>query len=505
MNPRPKSRRQLLIGHVSVLFLVGPIAVQAQTWQYTPPNTPVSQSQSPTTPSATSAEAIFHARDPGLREVILTEPQFISGLSDRELQMWASSKAKFEKTDTVKDDGLGPTFNLDSCQGCHAYPQTGGASPPKNPEYTYWSRHIADKHKYPIPSFITADGPTREVRFKKNPDGSTDGGVHDLFTIKGVEGVDAFLNGCKEETSSLPNFDEEARSRNAIFRIPTPTFGLGLIEQIRDIDIIENVGAKTQRLRDTYGVAGKVNLINSGNAITTRVNRNGNDGTVARFGWKAQNKSLLIFSGEAYNVEMGISNELFQTERDETPACQVPPPPVSAGAPNDVTNADSMDLPYGVLSDIEKFAIFMRFLAPPAPSLENPGGAASIKAGSEIFDDIGCAACHTRKLRTSPFSRIAALRDKDVFLFSDLALHNMGEKLEDGISQGNAGPHDFRTAPLWGLGQRIWLLHDGRTKDLIEAIRDHRSAGSEANKVIQNFEALPERQKQNLLNFLRSL
>jgi CxxC motif-containing protein (DUF1111 family) len=69
-----------------------------------------------------------------------------------------------------------------------------------------------------------------------------------------------------------------------------------------------------------YGVSGRVNIINAGHALTARENRNGNDGTIARFGWKAQNKSLLAFAGEAYNVEMGISNELFQTEREEDPS-----------------------------------------------------------------------------------------------------------------------------------------------------------------------------------------
>ena len=95
--------------------------------------------------------------------------------------------------------------------------------------------------------------------------------------------------------------------------------------------------------------------------VTGQGNRNGNDGTFARFGWKAQNKSLLVFSGEAYNVEMGITNELFQTERDETPSCQF------AKTPNNVTTLDAKS-PIEGLSAIEKFAFFMRFLAAPVPS-----------------------------------------------------------------------------------------------------------------------------------------
>jgi CxxC motif-containing protein (DUF1111 family) len=100
---------------------------------------------------------------------------------------------------------------------------------------------------------------------------------------------------------------------------------------------------------------------------------------------------------------------------------------------------------------------------------------------------------------------VAALRNQVANLYSDLLLHDMGKGLADGVSQGQAGPSEFRTAPLWGLGQRIFFLHDGRTSDLVEAIKEHRSDGSQANRVIGNFNDLKEKQKQDLLNFLRSL
>jgi CxxC motif-containing protein (DUF1111 family) len=102
-------------------------------------------------------------------------------------------------------------------------------------------------------------------------------------------------------------------------------------------------------------------------------------------------------------------------------------------------------------------------------------------------------------------STVAALRNRDVNLFSDLLVHDMGDGLADGITQGSAGPREFRTAPLWGLGQRIFFLHDGRTSDLKEAIQEHQSNGSEANEVVRNFNNLRENEKQDVLNFLRSL
>jgi CxxC motif-containing protein (DUF1111 family) len=89
--------------------------------------------------------------------------------------------------------------------------------------------------------------------------------------------------------------------------------------------------------------------------------------------------------------------------------------------------------------------------------------------------------------------------------FSDFAVHNMGYGLADGVTQGNANGQEFRTAPLWGIGQRIFFLHDGRTNDLHQAILAHASPTSEANAVINNFNLLAPQQKQDLLNYLRSL
>jgi CxxC motif-containing protein (DUF1111 family) len=244
-------------------------------------------------------------------------------------------------------------------------------------------------------------------------------------------------------------------------------------------------------------VSGHPNAIQGGN-----VNRSGNDGTITRFGWKAQNKSLLMFAGEAYNVEMGISNQLFPQERDEGSACQGGFP-----TPNDTSNFSASST-MAALSDIEAFADFMRMLAPPTPAPPT----ASTQHGNMLFVTIGCALCHTPSLTTgraiasgSGTSPSRALSNQTAALFSDLLVHHMGAGLADGITQGAAGPDEFRTAPLWGVGQRVFFLHDGRTSDIITAIRDHASEGSEANRIVQNFQALSAADQQDLVNFLRSL
>lgn len=431
------------------------------------------------------------ARDPGVRGGAAGAGSPLAGLSETELAFFNASKDEFEDADDI-EEGLGPTMNLDSCAGCHLEPAVGGTSPRVNPQVEFANKNGATNT---IPSFITPKGPVREARFVKNADGTPDGGVHDLFTIAGQ--TDA--PGC---VLAQPDFAKELAYHNVIFRIPTPLFGAGLIEQILDQAILANQSNDMPK-KKALKIAGRANIVLAGHAISGQANNNGNDGTIARFGWKAQNKSLLLFSGEAYNVEMGITNELFQTERDETPSCQF------ATVPNTITTTDAKT-PVETISPIEKFAIFSRFLAAPTPSLDTPGGADSIARGRNQFNDIGCALCHTPTFNTGNAS-VAALRNQPVNLFSDLLVHDMGPGLADGITQGQAGPTEFRTAPLWGLGQRLFFLHDGRTSDLLDAIQAHRSGSfftfnaSEANGVIKNFNGLQDRQKQDILNFLRSL
>jgi CxxC motif-containing protein (DUF1111 family) len=370
-----------------------------------------------------------------------------------------------------------------------------------NPQFTFWKANLSKTNQ--IPSFIKGSDPAnpgftpvREARFifDENDKTHLDGGVHSLFTIVGLPGAENCTN------LKQPDFEKAVRDNNVIFRIPTPVFGTGLIEQIPDAAIEENQKYQLKE-KESYGIGGKSNITMAGRTITGLPNRNGNDGIIARFGWKAQNKSLLVFAGEAYNVEMGISNELFPNERDETPECQ------GKNAPNDRTHPERPD-PLDILSDAEKFAAFMRLLAPPEPSKDMPGGSVSIEKGKGLFKEVGCALCHTPKLMTGK-SDIPSLDSKPVNLYSDLLLHKMGPKLADGVKQGQADVDEFRTAPLWGLGQRTWLLHDGRTFDLLQAIDEHASGTgsnqSEANKSVQEFHGLSKESKQNLLNFLRSL
>jgi CxxC motif-containing protein (DUF1111 family) len=421
------------------------------------------------------------AHDPGVRGGAPGAGTPIAGLTANQLNFFSAGLTNFGVIDSVSGTisntgiGLGPRFNAEGCAQCHAQPATGGSSPFVNPQVAAATDQGATNQ---VPSFITANGPVREARFPYTLDlRHVDGGVHALFTITGR--TDA--PGCNIQQD---DFRTAAREGDLIFRIPTPVFGGGLIEAISDAAIIANMNANLSQ-KHNLGIGGMPNT-------------SGNDGTITRFGWKAQNKSLEIFSGEAYNVEVGVTNELFNSERDQTPSCQF------NATPEDSMNfdLDGTALP----SDITRFTMFMRFLDQPQPGQ----GSGSTQHGGQLFSQIGCALCHTASFTTGP-SSVAALSNIPANLYSDILLHHMGPNLADNVSQGAAAGDQFRTAPLWGLGQRIFFLHDGRTSDLVQAIEYHFSNGnrqypsSEANGVVNNYNRLSPSDQQDLLNFLRSL
>jgi CxxC motif-containing protein (DUF1111 family) len=413
---------------------------------------------------------------PGPPPVPPTAGQPLQGLNAGELAYFMEGGKRFAEIDSVsgtqpgaRGKGLGPRFNSNSCVSCHAHPGPGGSSPALNPQIPIAMSYGATNT---IPSFISQNGPVRVARFVRNPDGSPDGGVHDLFVISGRSDA----QGCQ---IAQPDFATAVAQNNTSLRIPTPLFGAGFIEAITDTVILTNKGANGPA-KQALGIRG-------------HENRSGNDGTITRFGWKAQNKSLAIFGGEAYNVEQGVSNELFPQQRDETPSCNF------NRLPEDRTDYTAGSLFTG-MSDTTGFAAFMKFLAPLQPTPDTP----SIVNGRRVFDQVGCALCHTPVLITGNAIE-PALRNQPAQLYSDLLLHRMGSGLADGVQQGDAHGDDWRTAPLWGLGRRLFFLHDGRTTDLGQAVQDHASQNSEANGVVAAFNALPAQAKQDVINFLRSL
>jgi hypothetical protein len=409
----------------------------------------------------------------------------------------------FSPLKLVNSAGMGPVFNADQCFICHFQPQIGGSSPRVNPAQVIAHRLGGTNT---VPAFEEPNGVFRETRFKFKPDGSRDGGVHSLFTLQG-------RSDAPECTLRQPDFTREMARRNIAFRIPLQLFGLGLIESIQDKAIMANMNANAEVKRQ-LGITGHPNLVP-------------NNGTISRFGWKAQNASINMFAGEAYSVEMGISNDLFPISRNEEDGCNL------AYEPFDIprTGVELYTNPLKIMPAWLMFTEFMRLVDAPQPVAFDT----SAQHGQQLFSEIGCTLCHTPSFKTPGVANpqgpsqeigphVAALRGRTVNLYSDLLVHHMGATLADNIIQGNAGPDEFRTTPLWGVGTRLFLLHDGRTDNLLVAIRDHHSRAhsdggnnpardsqsqtykpSEANAVVERFEELSENDKQAILNFLRDL
>ena len=409
------------------------------------------------------------------------------GLSAANLGACEQAVIRLQEVDSVHGTvgtesglGLGPTFNGNSCATCHSQPAVLGSSPgmasPQNPvPNPQIALATLDGAKNTVPSFITAAGPVREVRFQ------SDNGVHDLFTIAGRSDA----SGCN---ATQPNFSANAIS----FRIPTPLFGLGLVENTPDATLQSNLAQSSAQ----FGTGGTFNT-------------SGNDGTITRFGWKAQNKSLLIFAEEAYNVEQGVTSEGFPNERSggagNTQGCLGLNP-----TPEDITNlgGSGESTVSDVSSDTLNFALAVRLSKAAAPATapftigETTITANEITEGSNQFVNAGCASCHTPSLTTAAASFDPAMSNVTFHPYSDFAIHHMGSGLADGITQGNAGSDQFRTAPLWGVGQRLFLLHDGRTSSLTAAIEAH---AGDAATVIANFNKLSASDQQDIIYFLRSL
>jgi CxxC motif-containing protein (DUF1111 family) len=390
--------------------------------------------------------------------------------------------------DTTNSAGLGGRFNSDQCIACHSHPAAGGTSPAINPSFAIAGRKGATNR---VPFFETRDGPTREVRFLFHEDGTRDGSVHQKFTVAGRSDAPT----CH---LAQPDFERAAVVNGLGFRIPTPLFGLGLVDSIPDKEILAHLASRPER-KARLGIHGTPN-------------RATNNATIGRFGWKAQNASITVFAGEAYNVEMGITNELFPISKTEDETCNL------GAEPNDVTRVekDKFDDPLEVMADWLMFSLFTRFLDAPQPVALTH----TAERGARLFEEVGCSECHvpSMKTRPAPLGPLSpALAGKTANLFSDLVLHHMGANLADNVIQGDAGPDMFRTAPLWGVGQRLFFLHDGRTNDLYSAIRAHYSPAtpargrdpaypaSEANEVVINYFRLSASQQQDVLDFLRSL
>lgn len=361
----------------------------------------------------------------------------IAGLSPSEFSEFRLGLDDFLEVETA-EEGLGPAFNGTSCAGCHNLPAIGGGG---------LILEVRAGYRDETGQFRTFD-----------PSGETL--MHLLSTP---------THGCQP---GIPN-----QATIVARRAPIPVFGAGLVEAILDETII---ALEDPFDRDRDGISGRAAIVRDVDTGRMRV---------GRFGWKAQHATLISFGADAYRNEMGITNDLFPTEvafgirPEQIKLCDPFPDPEDRRDPRTGRRG------------IDNFASFMRFLAPLA---RGPIGAEE-QFGEQVFNAVGCAACHTPAISTGPSSRPFFNRVQ-VPLFSDLLLHDIGTG--DGIPQGAATDREIRTPALWGLRFRRPLLHNGSAVTIDDAIRRH---AGEAEEVRRNFERLSDTALGALLAFLRSL
>jgi CxxC motif-containing protein (DUF1111 family) len=388
----------------------------------------------------------------------------LGGVTPNEKAAWGAGRVQFQVVVTP-EAGLGPIFNGQSCFQCHTQPDTNGK---------------------PV---VGGAGAVTETRF------GTPNGVFDLIHQSSLN---------PDAQDGVP-FDATIVAH----RKSNHLFGFGFLEAIPDATII--AGANVAK---PDGIKGRAAVLNDSvtNLIASGIFPNGVPNTVGRFGFKCQQASLLAFAADGSINELGVTNRFFTTDLSphlrgtepvsDTARDAAEPAGITATTLQDTPlnpgpeNADFNSVDFNP-DNIDRFTVFMQLNAPPPPV---PLTASALR-GQTKFSQINCSGCHTPSMTTGASKISQTLAFKNVALYSDLLLHDMGT-LNDNIPQANAAGNEMRTMPLFGLRGRSPFLHDGRAATVFDAIRMH---DGEAAKVRDRFLQLPAQDQQDVINFLGSI
>jgi len=366
------------------------------------------------------------------------------------------NKFIFSERETI-EDGLGPTYNDVGCIECHQSVDVGAFGQ----QMEFRAGHITNG------AFVDAPG-------------------GQLIHARGTD-------------SDIVEHISTAETVKA-FRVTLSTLGDGFVESLSNTSLQNNVAAQPLAQRGTLS---QVPVTEAGNALR-----------IGRFGWKAQQASLLSFSGDAYLNEMGITNPFDGFGGRSSSAADAGTHENPASTAEGVINVtfpsafDPVQDPEDDGDDVLAFADFMA--ATRAPGRQNPIPAAATR-GDSLFNSVGCNVCHTRTFVTAApgtlinggaFAVPTALGNKIIHPFSDFALHNIGTG--DGIVQnaGQASANQIRTPPLWGIRARNRLMHEGLNVTIFDAIQLHAGQGTTARN---NFNVLTAAQRNDLIAFVLSL
>jgi CxxC motif-containing protein (DUF1111 family) len=422
--------------------------------------------------------------------------------------------------------GLGPRYSANGCFWCHGSPVAGGSSPAINPEVamaTLNQRSGFEANVVPTTNYFAPDGSDGQPFIRSGgpvraPFQRSTGRQLQLYIIGGLGGpgmtdIISTLPACTSTILPQPNYASLLGANDISPTIPIPLFGEGLIEATQDANW------RAQQNPTKFAAF---------SIPTNTLNIIDDTPTIAKIGWKGYISSVNYFGSLALATELGASRELFPMKIDQTPQCNArnmpdDHPPLTSRA---TCSGCSMDF----ASAAEGNAYFATHLESPEPVWGTAAGAydgpppsgwsgSSVRAyttasttvtqgsvynGYQQFVAMGCDTCHTPSHTTGP-SQITGIGNKTYYNYGDGALHHMGVGMNNGITRGLASGDQFRSANLWGTGQRLWFNHDGRTNSLYAAIEAHCTTGSEATAVCTAFGGLSLQNQQDLINFLRGL
>lgn len=393
---------------------------------------------------------------------------------------------------TTARDGLGPLFNTNACQNCHikdgrGHPPTPDAanavsmlvrlSIPDSPAY---ANVIEQLGVVPEPIYggqfqdmaVPGVTPEGKVRVEYTP-----------LPIRFKDGTEVELRKPVLQFTQLGYGPMHPDTRFSA-RVAPPMIGLGLLEAIPEEAILANAAAQA---KENNGIKGRVNRVWDDELQKT---------VAGRFGWKAGQPNLNQQNVHAFSGDMGLTTSLrpFDDCTDAQTACKQAP------------NGDGPDGEPEVSDNILRLVLFYtRNLAVPARRGVNDE---QVLAGKNLFFQAGCQSCHTPKYTTAANAAEPELANQVIRPYSDLLLHDMGDGLADHRSEFQASGRDWRTPPLWGIGLtqavsgHTQFLHDGRARNLLEAVLWHGGEAQQAQQQVLSFNA---EQRAALLAFLNSL
>ncbi len=363
--------------------------------------------------------------------------------------------------------GLGPLLNADSCQDCHlrdgrSLPGGSGAVPP-----------LLKIYLPPALQHLPAARYGRQLQDRAVGDSLPEGQLQIHWRQRDVVLDDGESVNLRWPVAELVNgrFGALPGQAQTGLRIAPPMVGLGLLEAIPRGDILALADVDD---RNSDDISGRPNM--------------SAEGVLGRFGWKASQATVREQSLQAFAADLGVGSSLHPRA-----GCEI--------------SAVCVDASEELSAEVERAVVFYAsHLAVPERRWHD---SEEVLAGKRLFHEVGCAACHKPSWTTAKNSADPSVSAQLIWPYSDLLLHDLGEGLADGIPEGQASGREWRTAPLWGLhlakvvsGSKAGYLHDGRARNLKEAIIWH---GGEAAAASRRWQQLPRQQREQLLWFLKSL